>query len=87
MLGGRILASLVQGLDDAWTSLPVVGPEPKSPPEPVRYPAVWLSARALERGDRRADAGRSRGVVWDALGGAPLAYRTWLTGRGGGARQ
>lgn len=85
MLGGRILASLVQGLDDRWTSLPVVGDEPKSPPEPLRYPAVWLSARALERGDRRADAGRSRGIVWDVVGDAPLAYRTWLTrsGRGG----
>lgn len=75
MLGGRILASMVLGLDDEWTSMPVVGPEAKSPPEPLRFPAVWLSSRALEAGDRRADAGRSRGVLLDAVGYAPLAYR------------
>lgn len=81
MLGGRILASLVQGLDDEWTSMPVVGPEAKSPPEPLRYAAVWLSARALETGDRRADSGRSRGALFDAIGHAPMAYRERLAGR------
>lgn len=82
MVGGRILASLVQGLDDEWTSMPVVGPEAKTPPEPLRYPAVWLSSRALELGDRREEAGRSRGALLDAVGHAPIAYRGWLARRG-----
>ena len=81
MLGGRILASLVQGLDDEWTSMPVVGPEAKTPPEPFRFPAVWLSSRALELGDRRADAGHARGPLLDAVGNGPVAYRKWLTRR------
>ena len=75
MLGGRILASLVQGRLDRWTTMPVVGREPATPPEPLRYPAVWLASRALELGDRREDAGRPRGVLLDLIGGAPLAYR------------
>jgi len=56
MVGGRILASLVQGRRDRWTSMPVVGRESMTPPEPLRFPAVWLSSRALEVGDRRQDA-------------------------------
>ena len=81
MLGGRILASLVQGLDDEWTSMPVVGDEAKSPPEPLRYPLVWLSSRSLEAGDRRADAGRSRGTLLDAAGYAPSTYREHIATR------
>jgi len=87
MVGGRILASLVQGLDDEWTTMPVVGREARTPPEPLRYPAVWLSSRALEVGDRRADAGRERGVALDVIGSAPLAYRAWLTRRAAARRQ
>ena len=64
-----------------WTSMPVVGREAKSPPEPLRFPAVWLASRALELGDRRQDAGRPRGAVLDLVGGAPLAYRNRLTRR------
>ena len=78
MLGGRILASLAQGRHDRWTSMPVVGNESKTPPEPLRFPAVWLAARALELGDRRQDAGRPRGALLDLVGGAPLAYRNRL---------
>ena len=81
MLGGRILASLVQGRRDRWTSMPVVGRESNTPPEPLRFPAVWLAARALELGDRRQDAGRPRGALLDLIGGAPLAYRNRLTRR------
>ena len=87
MLGGRILASMVLGLDDEWTSMPVVGPEAKSPPEPLRFPAVWLSSRALEAGDRRADAGRSRGILLDAAGYAPLAYRDRVAKRAARSRR
>ena len=83
MLGGRILASLVQGVADEWASMPVVGPEATSPPEPFRYPAVWLSSRALELGDRREDSGRPRGAVLEAVGNAPAAYRDRLIRRAG----
>ena len=61
--------------------MPVVGDEAKSPPEPLRYPLVWLSSRSLEAGDRRADAGRSRGTLLDAAGYAPSAYREHIATR------
>jgi hypothetical protein len=83
MVGGRILASLVLGEDDEWTSLPVVGPEiAKTPPEPFRYAATAAAAHALELGDRRQDAGRSRGLIPSLIGEAPGRYRDLLTSRG-----
>jgi len=86
-LGGRILASLVLGADDEWTSLPVVGPEiSKAPPEPIRWPLVRAAVWALETGDAREDAGRRRGLLRTAVGGAPTAYREWLVRRGAGRR-
>jgi glycine/D-amino acid oxidase-like deaminating enzyme len=37
-LGGQILASLALGIEDEWTSLPLVGRRPRPlPPEPFRY--------------------------------------------------
>jgi hypothetical protein len=37
-MGGQILASLVQGLDNPWTRSPLVnGPLGYFPPEPIRY--------------------------------------------------
>jgi glycine/D-amino acid oxidase-like deaminating enzyme len=82
-VGGRILASLVLHEDDAWSSLPVVGPEiAKAPPEPLRYLAVSAAGRALELGDRRADAGRSRGLIPSLVGDAPGRYRERLIRRG-----
>jgi glycine/D-amino acid oxidase-like deaminating enzyme len=83
-LGGRILASLVLGLSDGWTSMPVVGEEiAKAPPEPLRFGVVRLAAWGLESGDRREDEGRPRGALRGLLGGAPLRYRDRLvrTGR------
>jgi len=83
MLGGRILASLVLGERDWWTELPVVGPiRAKTPPEPLRYPAVRAAAAALKRGDRRAVDGRSRGLLADAIGSAPERHRERLATRG-----
>ncbi len=82
-VGGRILSSLVQGVRDEWTALPVVGPEWfKAPPEPFRYPAVRAAAWAMEAGDRRQDEGRSRGILNDAIGSAPGRFRAWLVERG-----
>lgn len=83
MLGGRILASLVQGVEDRWTELPVRGPEvAKAPPEPLRYVAVRAAGWALEAGDRRADAGKPRGRLLDLVGYAPDRYRSRLVRRG-----
>lgn len=82
-LGGRILASLVLGARDAWTSMPVVGPEiGKAPPEPLRFPIVLAASWALESGDRREDAGRPRGWLRSFLGGAPIRHRERIVRRG-----
>ena len=85
-VGGRILASMALGADDAWTSLPVTRPEiGMAPPEPFRWPAVRASGWALERGDAREEAGRRRGWALDLVGDAPLRYRERLQ-RPAGAR-
>jgi glycine/D-amino acid oxidase-like deaminating enzyme len=86
MVGGKILASLVQGVEDEWSTLPVVGPEiAKAPPEPLRYPLVRAAAAALERGDAREEAGQRRGLLAELIGGAPIRHRRRLI-RGRAAR-
>ena len=85
--GARSSASLVLGVRDEWTSMPVVGPEvAKAPPEPSAVPVVLAAARALESGDRREDAGRPRGTVRRLIGDAPIRYRERLVPRGRGNR-
>jgi glycine/D-amino acid oxidase-like deaminating enzyme len=82
MVGGRILASLVLGSRDEWSSLPVVGPPRGSvPPEPLRYPLARLAGWALRSGDLREDAGEPRGWVRERIGDAPLAARARLAAR------
>jgi glycine/D-amino acid oxidase-like deaminating enzyme len=86
-VGGKILASLVLGVGDEWTSLPVVGPEiAKAPPEPLRFPLVRFAAWALESGDRREERGRRRGLVRSLIGNAPMMYRDRLVTSGRGRR-
>jgi glycine/D-amino acid oxidase-like deaminating enzyme len=81
-IGGSILASLVQGVRDEWTALPVVGVEvAKAPPEPLRWPLVRAAVWALESGDAREDAGRPRGPVRSLIGGAPIRNRERLRAR------
>ncbi len=81
-IGGSILASLVQGVRDEWTALPVVGPEvAKAPPEPLRWPLVRAAVWALETGDAREDAGRRRGALRTWIGYAPVRYRERLRAR------
>jgi glycine/D-amino acid oxidase-like deaminating enzyme len=88
MVGGRILASKVLGVKDRWTQLAVNRPElAKVPPEPFRWPALELSARALRMGDVREEAGRPRGRLLEMIGSAPLAYRERLMGRPRGRPQ
>jgi glycine/D-amino acid oxidase-like deaminating enzyme len=87
MIGGRILASLARGLDDEWTSLPVVGPEiAKAPAEPFRWPAVRTAVWALEHGDAEEDAGFPRGRMQAAIGAVPEANRDRLIRRAGRRR-
>ena len=63
-LGGKILASLVLGADDAWSRMPVVGPPlRKVPPEPLRWPLVKSVTWAYEASDRAHEQGRTPGVV------------------------
>jgi hypothetical protein len=57
-LGGKTLASLVLGLRNEWTELPVVGAAPmRMPPEPIRWPLVRATVWGMERFDRAADSG------------------------------
>lgn len=84
-LGGRILASLVLGAHDGWSSMPVVGPDiAKAPPEPLRFPLLRAAAWALESGDRREESGRPRGGLRRAIGDAPGRYRERIVRRGVG---
>jgi glycine/D-amino acid oxidase-like deaminating enzyme len=81
-IGGNILSSLVQGVRDEWTALPVVGPEiAKAPPEPLRWPLVRAAVWGLETGDAREDAGKRRGTVRTLVGDAPIRYRERLRAR------
>ena len=71
-LGGRILSSLVLGLDDEWARAGLVGAPPGSfPPEPVRFVGGILVRRAVTAKERAEDAGRAPSRV--AVGIAHLA--------------
>ncbi|HMK92610.1 MAG TPA: FAD-binding oxidoreductase [Thermoleophilia bacterium] len=61
-VGGRILASLVLGVRDEWTALPVVGPPSALvPPEPWRWPLVRAAEWTWELGDGAREAGGEAG--------------------------
>ena len=78
-LGGKTLASMVLGLDDEWTRLPVVGDAVgRFPPEPFRWPLVRSTVFGMRRHDRAADDGRRPAAVWRAISRAPTAYRERL---------
>lgn len=81
-VGGKILASLALGLQNGWTSMPVVGDAlGRFPPEPLRYPLAKLSVWGMESGDRREDEGKTRGLLRTVLANAPLEYRSRLRRR------
>jgi glycine/D-amino acid oxidase-like deaminating enzyme len=71
-LGGQILASLALGIDDEWTSLPLVGRLPRPlPPEPFRYlggRAIRVASLACEDA---GDAGRPEPRVAAAIASIP----------------
>ncbi len=58
-LGGRVLAGLIAGREDEWTSLPLVGHlPPRFPPEPLRTAGGFLVREAIVRLDQAAEDGR-----------------------------
>ena len=71
-LGGKILAKLALGGDDALTTLPVVTRDPKRfPPEPIRSPGVLVANAAIRRADDLEDAGRRADPVTRFLASTP----------------
>jgi putative aminophosphonate oxidoreductase len=59
VLGGRILASLVLGLEDEWSRTPLVDrPHERFPPEPVRFLGGQLVREAVVRKERTEASGR-----------------------------
>jgi glycine/D-amino acid oxidase-like deaminating enzyme len=81
-LGGRILASLALGLEDEWTSLPLVGrPLPALPPEPLRYVGGALVRRALLAVEEAEDRGRRASPVARAVLALPRALGLRLVER------
>jgi glycine/D-amino acid oxidase-like deaminating enzyme len=77
-LGGRILAGLVLGTDDAWTRLPVVGRRARPfPPEPFRYVGARMLREAMVRREDAEELGRSPSRIFLALSRVPrwLGYR------------
>jgi hypothetical protein len=86
-VGGHILASTVLDRSDGWTTLAVNRPESSlAPPEPLRYPLIRAAAFALERGDIREDAGKSRGLLYRLVGEAPSRHRDRVVRRGAPAQ-
>ncbi len=59
VLGGRILASLVLGVDDEWSRFPLVDRRPRPfPPEPFRFVGAHVVREAVRRKERAEAAGR-----------------------------
>ena len=67
-VGGRILASLAQGLDDEWAGCGLVERRAAGfPPEPIRYLGGLAVRAAIERKERAEDQGRKPSVVASTL--------------------
>jgi glycine/D-amino acid oxidase-like deaminating enzyme len=82
-LGGKTLASLVLGVEDEWSTLPVVGPAiGMAPPEPFRWPLVRASVWGLEAGDAAEQEGRRRSLLQRVAQWGPVANRERLVTRG-----
>jgi glycine/D-amino acid oxidase-like deaminating enzyme len=71
-LGGRILAGLALGVEDEYTTLPLVGSEPKRfPPEPFRSVGAAVIQGSIVRKDEAEDAGRRPDPVTGFLARLP----------------
>ncbi len=59
LLGGKILRSLVLGVDDEWSRCGFVGgPRGYFPPEPIRYIGAHMVRNAIRRKEKAEDARR-----------------------------
>ena len=71
-LGGQILASLVLGLDDEWTALPLAGRRvPRLPPEPFRRVGGGLVRAAILACEQAEEEGRRAPRVARAAAALP----------------
>ena len=71
-LGGQILASLALGLEDEWTSLPLVGRRPRPlPPEPFRYIGGRAIRSATLACEDAGEAGRPEPALAAAIASVP----------------
>jgi hypothetical protein len=68
---GRALAALALGRDDGAAALPIVGPPPRVPPEPLRVIGAAAIRRALVAKEAAEQDGRRPGLVARALAAVP----------------
>jgi glycine/D-amino acid oxidase-like deaminating enzyme len=69
LIGGKILASLVLGLEDSWSASPLVRTPPAFPPEPVRYVGAHVVRAAVRAKERAEDDARPPGRITRAIAG------------------
>jgi glycine/D-amino acid oxidase-like deaminating enzyme len=75
-LGGQILASLVQRLEDEWTSLPLAAREvPSLPPEPFKRLGGGLVRTAIMSCERADEEGRRPSIPARAGAALPRLFR------------
>jgi glycine/D-amino acid oxidase-like deaminating enzyme len=75
-LGGQVLASLVLGLDDEWTALPLVTRRvPALPPEPLKRLGGGLVRSAILACERADEEGRRAPVAARAAAALPHLVR------------
>jgi glycine/D-amino acid oxidase-like deaminating enzyme len=78
-VGGKILASLVLGQEDRWSSLPVVGPPiGRWPPEPIRWPFARLGVHAIVSRDHALERTGREPFVRGLMTRAPDVLRKQL---------
>jgi glycine/D-amino acid oxidase-like deaminating enzyme len=71
-LAGRILSGLALGVEDEYTTLPLVGLEPKAfPPEPIRSVGAAVTQRAFVARDEALDRGRRPNPVVEQIARLP----------------
>jgi hypothetical protein len=71
-LGGQILASLALGIEDEWTSLPLVGRRPRPlPPEPFRYVGGRAIRAATLAVEDAGEAGMPAPAIAKAIASIP----------------
>lgn len=75
-LAGRSAASLALGVEDEWSTLCVVGePIASTPPEPLRWLAVWLALRASVASDLARERGGRPRRLSQIVAAAPVLQR------------